>query len=123
MQHLTSKVSWKLPSISTNFYQVKSHNFENLYIVIAYNIQRASGKLQKWDQMATKITEMGEQRRQEAREKEIKIQKKIDGASKLKAEYFSYQKEVSKDRLTKWQNRKEKHGKTLNVEDRKRLNV
>ena len=91
--------------------------------MIAYNIQRASGKLQKWDQMATKITEMGEQRRQEAREKEIKIQKKIDGASKLKAEYFSYQKEVSKDRLTKWQNRKEKHGKTLNVEDRKRLNV
>ena len=43
--------------------------------MLAYNIQRASGKLQKWDQMATKITEMDEQRRQEAREKEIKIQK------------------------------------------------
>ena len=61
-----------------------------MYIVLAYNIQRASGKLQKWDQMATKITEMDEQRRQEAREKEIKIQKKIEGASKLKAEFLGY---------------------------------
>ena len=58
--------------------------------------------------MATKITEMGEQRKQEAREKEIKIQKKIDGASKLKAEFLGYQKEVSKDRLKKWQEKKRK---------------
>ena len=36
--------------------------------------------------MATKITEMSEQRKQEACEKEIRIQKKIDGASKLRAE-------------------------------------
>lgn len=73
--------------------------------------------------MATKITEMGEQRKQEAREKEIKIQKKIDGASKLKAEFLGYQKEVSKDRLKKWQEKKEKYGKTINLENRKRLIV
>ena len=73
--------------------------------------------------MATKITEMGEQRKQEAREKEIKIQKKIDGASKLKAEFLGYQKEVSKDRLKKWEEKKEKYGKTINLENRKRLIV
>ena len=73
--------------------------------------------------MATKITEMGEQRKQQAREKEIKIQKKIDGASKLKAEFLGYQKEVSKDRLKKWQEKKEKYGKTINLENRKRLIV
>ena len=73
--------------------------------------------------MATKITEMGEQRKQQAREKEIKIQKKIDGASKLKAEFLGYQKEVSKDRLKKWEEKKEKYGKTINLENRKRLIV
>ena len=49
-----------------------------LYIVLAFKIQRASGKLQKWDNMASKITELSEVKRQKALEKELKLEKKLE---------------------------------------------
>lgn len=68
-------------------------------LVLAFKIQRASGKLQKWDKMANKITELTEQKQQKAREKEIKLQNKLEQAQKQKEEQISYQKTMTLERL------------------------
>ena len=89
--------------------------------VVAHKIQQASGKLQKWDQMATKISELTEQRKQEAREKELKIQQKLEQKQKNKEDHASFQKSQTMERLKKWQNRRENLTLTTMVSEKKRL--
>ena len=74
-------------------------------VVLAFKIQRASDKLQKWDHMATKLTEISETKKQQARERELSIQSKLEKAQKSKQDYLTFQKTQTMERLEKWQNR------------------
>ena len=92
-------------------------------IVLSKKIDRAHNKLQKWDQMANKITELSEQKQQKAREKEIKLQKKLEQAQKHKEEQIKYQKDMTLERLQKWQQKRDKFSQTVTIKDKKRMNL
>ena len=110
MQHLTSKVS--------NFLSTKILIFKS-FIVLAFKIQRASGKLQKWDQMSQKISELSEQKKQRAMQKEMDMQAKLQRIQKNKEDYWTDQKTQVNERLKKWENRRQNFGVTMSKVDRK----
>lgn len=94
-----------------------------LPLVLSKKIDRAHNKLQKWDHMANKITELSEQKQQKAREKEMKLQKKLEQAQKQKEEQIKYQKDMTLERLQKWQQKREKFSQTVTIKDKKRMNL
>ena len=94
-----------------------------LNTVLAFKIQRASGKLHKWDQMANKICEISEQKKMKARAKEESIEKKLVDAQKRQEEYLTFQKTQTMERLQKWENRKTIHNENFRTTEKKRLQV
>ena len=92
-------------------------------IVLSKRVDRAHTKLQKWDQMACKITELSEQKQQKAREKEMKLQKRLEHAQKVKEEQIKYQKDQTLFRLKNWQERRDKFSQTVLIKDKKRMNL
>ena len=73
--------------------------------------------------MANKITELSEQKQQKAREKEMKLQKKLEQAQKQKEEQIKYRKDMTLERLQKWQQKREKFSQTVTIKDKKRMNL
>ena len=82
MPHPTKEVSLNSHALDV----LLSNGTFLLPLVLSNKIDRAHNKLQKWDQMANKITELSEQKQQKAREKEVKLQKKLEQAQKQKEE-------------------------------------
>ena len=73
--------------------------------------------------MATKITELSEQRKQEALQKEIKLNEKLEQKQKNKEEQVTFQKTQTMERLKKWQERRDKQSHSMLVQDKRRLNL
>ena len=76
----------KMQDVHRRFASVSPHrsNKASFQQVLSSRVARASTKLQKWDQMAAKVTELSEQRIKLAREKEASIEKKLESAQKHK---------------------------------------
>ena len=73
--------------------------------------------------MANKITEISEQRKQQALVKEAKLNAKLEQKQKNKEEQIDFQKTQTMERLKKWQERRDKQSHSMLIQDRRRLNV
>lgn len=69
------------------------------------------------------MAEISEEKQQKAREKELRIAKKLEDASKRQMEMVKFQKTQTIERLQKWQERRAQKNHSAVVEDRKRLNL
>ena len=121
--HKSSNKQKQFDTIFSSLYVIDNSALLCMCIVLSKRVDRAHTKLQKWDQMACKITELSEQKQQKAREKEMKLQKRLEHAQKVKEEQIKYQKDQTLFRLKNWQERRDKFSQTVLIKDKKRMNL